>query len=271
MDFNSSDYYRYKRNKIQRAINKQQEQPSRFTILLQIFAITFIIFFIAIVVSIMKLSTKIDIEYSNSKYMNNNGQPEQQEYDEEDEIQGKIDKRLTLIQQEENAPSEAKIIRSNDFSNSEVINPVHLEENKKIEKAERLKKLKEAQEAVNKTEATNQKEAKKDNNEETQKPTTLKIPDKLPLLEKKAPIPEINTEKNITINSKVLIGHYKTFEDAREAQIAIKQKTPSSTPYVRKIGEAYSLQMGSYQEFSTARIQAQKLKAQGYDVWIYQQ
>ena len=44
-----------------------------------------------------------------------------------------------------------------------------------------------------------------------------------------------------------------------------------ASAYVRKIGDIYTVQMGSYQDFYTAKSKAQDLKAKGLDVWIYQQ
>ena len=76
---------------------------------------------------------------------------------------------------------------------------------------------------------------------------------------------------NITIMSKVLIGRYETFEEAQKVQIKIKEQNDSLSPFVKKIGDVYSIQMGSYQDFSVAKNQAQLLKSEGYDVWIYQQ
>lgn len=244
MDFNSSDYFSYKKNKLQTRSLKDEKPLSRFNFLFQLFIATFIIIFIVIVVSIMKYSSKVDIEYSQGDiYRQQEGQEAASL--EGDEEQGKIDKRLLIIQQEENAPSEAKIIVEEE-NHSQVIDPRHIEDSKKIDKIEKIKAQNEQSEA--------HKAELKD-----------KIQNKKPQ-EETVPLP-----KNLTIISKVLVGRYLTFDEAQKMQAMIKEKDPSSTPFVRKTGDVYSVQMGSYQDFSTAKNQAQILKAKGLDVWIYQQ
>ena len=78
-------------------------------------------------------------------------------------------------------------------------------------------------------------------------------------------------DENIMITSKVLIGRYSTFDEASKHQAQIKMQGAGANAFVRKIGDVYSVQMGSYQDFYTAKTEAQKLKALGFDVWIYQQ
>ncbi len=252
---NSSDYFEYKRNKIQSTAEKTKKPISKINFLIQLFIVTFIVMFIIIAISIMKYSSKVDIEYTKGELSSNNIEVGQNyNYDPADDKQGKIDKRLILIQQEENAPSEARIIEK-DVNNveTEVIDPKHLELNKKIEKEEKKQKAqnliipdKEENKLVSALgEITNRKKEREE-----------------PIL------PEQN---NVTIMSKVLIGKYATFEDAQAMQNEIKTKDPTHTPFVRKIGEVYSVQMGSYQDFEIAKKQAQALKAKGLDVWIYQQ
>ncbi len=251
----SSDYFEYKRNKIQSTAEKTKKPISKLSFLIQLFIVTFIIIFIVIAISIMKYSSKVDIEYTKGELSSNNIEVgSNYNYDPSDDKQGKIDKRLILIQQEENAPSEAKIIEK-DISKieTEVIDPKHLEMNKIIEKEEKKQKAqnlvipdKEENKLVSALgEITNRKKEKED-----------------------IILPENN---NITIMSKVLVGKYATFDEAQIMQNDIKSKDPTHTPFVRKIGEVYSVQMGSYQDFEIAKKQAQALKARGLDVWIYQQ
>ena len=71
--------------------------------------------------------------------------------------------------------------------------------------------------------------------------------------------------------SKVLIGRYASFEEAQKTQNSIKAKDSSLSPFVKKVGDVFCVQMGSYQDFNVAKAQAQKLKSLGFDVWIYQQ
>ena len=242
---NSPNYFSYKKSKYRKDIAQPPKPMSKINFLFQLFVATFIIMFIVIVISIMKYSSKMDIEYSKKEMkLNNTFSPFQRDLSEtsqnyENERQLKIDKRLILIQQEENAPSEAKIINTEKMVN-EVIDPVHLENNKKIEKEEKI------QEFVNKIEESE--------HEATKKTTPV--------------IPENN---NITIMSKVLVGRFSTFEDAQRLQGVIKAKDSSLAPYVKKIGDVFTVQLGSYQDFNIAKNQANILKAKGLDVWIYQQ
>lgn len=252
MNFNSSDYFSYKRSKIQMGIEKPKKKISKFNFLFQLFIATFIIMFIIIVVTIMKYSSKVDIEYAKGDFSLNNPNSVSNisEYTNttEDE-QRKIDKRLILIQQEDNAPSEAKII-TNGKQKEDVIDPVHFEDNKKLEKKEKFEKAKEIE--VQET-----------------KPRIAEVLNEIKNT-KKQEEPTVQ-EKNVTILSKVLVGRYSTFEEAQKAQSEIKEKLPSSTPFVRKTGDVFCVQMGSYQDFSVAKNQAQTLKSKGFDVWIYQQ
>lgn len=241
MNNNSSNYFAYKKSKYRKDISQPPKPMSKINFLFQLFIATFIVMFIIIVISIMKYSSKMDIEYSKKEIkFNNNFAPNQQENLEnqtfENEKQLKIDKRLLLIQQEENAPSEAKVIGA-ETKRSEVIDPVHLENNKKIEK--------EQKQHANTTQQT----------QETSPETS--------------PIP--TDSANVTIMSKVLVGRFSSFEDAQRLQGVIKAKDASLSPYVKKIGDVFTVQLGSYQDFNIAKNQARTLKAKGLDVWIYQQ
>ena len=251
MDFDSSSYLAYKKNKIQKEIETNKKPISRFSFLLQLFVATFIVIFIIIVISIMKYSSKVDIEYSQGELQLADGVtnniPNYAPI--EEEPQRKIDKRLILIQQEENAPSEARIIEKSPMQ-PEVISQKHIEESKLIEKH---------QEEVQNTQK---------NTENNSKISSLIEEVKL---QNKIPVEELAQDTNVTIMSKVLIGRYMTFEEAQKLQTQIKAKNSSLQPFVRKVGNVFSVQMGSYQDFSIAKKHAQVLRNQGFDVWIYQQ
>ena len=251
--FGASNYFAYKKNKIQASAEKQKKPLSKLNFLFQLFVATFIIVFMIIVVAIMKYSSKVDIEYTKGDLSFNNAgdatrMPTYGGISEEVQ-QRKIDTRLMLIQQEENAPSEAKII-SKDKNSTQIIDPSHIEENKKIEKMHKVEEGKTA----SKQKATGK---------------ISELVQNVKANEKKQA--EASVNNNITILSKVLIGRYKTFEEAQKVQNDIKQKNPSLTPFVRKVGEVFCVQMGSFQEFEVAKKQAQILKSKGFDVWIYQQ
>lgn len=255
MNFNSSGYFAYKKNKIQREIEQQKKPISRLSFLCQLFAATFTIIFIVLVIGFMKYSSKMDIEYSKGELqLTNSNYSVSPAYSitpsvAEEERQRKIDDRLRKIQEQENAPSEAKIVEK-PKDNHAVIAHSHVEENKKIEKLEKQKKLQEQNEARNSKITTILEDVK---------------------LQKKLPIETYEPSGNQTIMSKVLIGHYATFEDAQKMQNQIKAKNPTLQPFVKKVGGVFSVQMGSYQDFAVAKTQAQYLSSKGLDVWIYQQ
>lgn len=254
MNFNTSNYFAYKKNKIQSTAEKSKKPLSKLSFLFQLFLATFIIIFIIIVIAIMKYSSKVDIEYTKGDLSLNN--PDTITHIPsyggvvEEEKQRKIDNRLLLIQQEENAPSEAKII-SKDKTTPQIIDPSHIEANKKIEKMHKLEEQKQLEK---------QKESGKLSN----------IISEVKLQGKKVSDDSLQN-KNITILSKILIGRYTTFEEAQKVQVDIKQKNPTLAPFVRKVGEVFCVQMGSFQDFEIAKKQAQILKSKGFDVWIYQQ
>jgi len=141
----------------------------------------------------------------------------------EDE-QRTIDKRLLLIQQEENAPSEAKIV-DNTVKKDQIIDLKHIEEVKKIEKS-----------------------------------VASKNKERLPL-----------ADTNVEIMSKVLVGKFATFDEAKIMATKIKQQNSSITPFVRKVGNVFCVQVGSFGDFNIAKNYAKNFKDNGFEVWIYQQ
>ena len=258
MEFESSDYFTYKKSKMQTELKPGKKNFSRFNLMLQLFVTTFIIMFIVIVIAIMKYSSKMDIEYSQGdlSFSNLDSSPNTAGYNivDYDEEQRKIDKRLILIQQEENAPSEAKILQKSKTAD-EVIAPEHVENSKKIDKIEKIKA----------------KNAQSEKNESASSKIAGVLDEVKQIASKTQNAKNIQVDENYVVNSKVLIGKYSTFEQAGAKQSEIKAKDSKLSPFVRKIGDVYSIQMGSYQDFPTAKTHAQKLKAMGYDVWIYQQ
>ena len=122
--------------------------------------------------------------------------------------QRKIDKRLVLIQQEENAPSEARIVNKSKMQ-MEVISQSHVEKNKKIEKQEKLERQKRL------------------NEESESRASKLSSILEEVTLQKKIPVENSLLDNNVTVMSKVLVGRYSTFEEAQKIQNEIKAKTPS--------------------------------------------
>ncbi|MBR3605149.1 MAG: SPOR domain-containing protein [Candidatus Gastranaerophilales bacterium] len=253
MNFDSSEYFAYKKNKLSQEMREMKKPISRLSFLCQIFIATFVIMFIIIVITIMKYSSKMDIEYTKGELQLSNGAVNNiagfDNVQVDDDRQRKIDKRLILIQQEENAPSEARIVNKPKM-NMEVIDASHVEKNKKLDKLERQKKLNQESETKNSKLSTILEEVN---------------------FQKKIPVENNLIDSNVTVMSKVLVGRYPTFEEAQKVQTQIKAKSPSLQPFVKKIGNVFSVQMGSYQDFAQAKTHAQALRGKGFDVWIYQQ
>ena len=252
MNFDSSEYFAYKKNKLKNELKEMKKPISRLSFICQLFIGAFVVMFIIVAFTIMKYSSKMDIEYTKGELQlaqgNVNNIVGYNSSSDEDQ-QRRIDNRLILIQQEENAPSEARIVNK-PKAHLEVIDPTHVEKNKKLDKLEKQKKLKEKNEASSSKLTAIIEEVK---------------------LQKKIPVEQSVIDDNVTIMSKVLVGRYSTFEEAQKVQVQIKAKAPKLQPFVRKVGNVFSVQMGSYQDFAQAKLHAQKLSATGLDVWIYQQ
>ena len=292
MELNSQNYFEYKKNKMRSDISDKPKKISKISFLFQLFGATFIIFFLLVVFSITKYSKKMDIEYTQNDYAMQEAETTASAYDIGfDEEKRPIDKRLRTLQQEENAPSEAKIIQKPN-ENEQVIGQEHAKEIKKNNKIEKIQqanaksenrakvekvtvpvnaKTKETKTVNTKEIAANKPQQKQQTTKTAATAATREVAKSSNGLLGQMPTRQRINEDNITIMSKVLVGRYSTFDDAARAQAGIKEQNPSLTPYVRKIGDVYSVQMGSYQDFYVAKSQAQKLKSKGYDVWIYQQ
>ncbi len=269
MQRNTDGYFEYKKQKMQMSGSlKTDKYSSKFGFIFQLFVATFIVIFIVLVMTIMKFSSKVDIEYAHGEQYHSNETANAMN-DIVDDVQRKIDKRLVLIQQEENAPSEAKILNSEKTKN-QVIDQSFIEEAKKIEKSHKFqeKNDKITQQTIKEQPTTKITEA-----DTTPKNTLVKLKDEIMGEQTKPKEKEKNLtqQENIIIMSKVVVGRYPTFDEAKKAQNYIKEKAPELSPYIRKIGGVYSFQMGSYQDFSVAKKVAQNLKQKGLDVWIYQQ
>ncbi len=237
MSMNSPDYLTYKKSKI-RPSEEQKKRTSNYRVALWIFIITFSVMFAIVVQVVRKYATRIDIEYGrNADSMSKEADNSILSQGFGSDAKKLIDKRLKLIQLEENAPNEAKII-SKEKEKNEVID---------FEQFAQIKESGEADDSV------------AFDSIDTKKPQDVGETD----VSKNNP--------NITVYSKVLIGKYATFEDARGAQESVRQANHGTTPFIRKVGDIYALQVGSYQDLTTAKQVASKFRAENFDVWIYQQ
>ena len=240
MGMNSPDYLTYKKSKINPRPEEQQ-RSSRVRVAFWIFIITFSIIFALVVQLVRRYSTKIDIEYGrnakNSSWQSDGSILSQGFGNEAKKL---IDNRLKLIQLEENAPNEAKIV-SQEKENNEVID------------LEQYAKIKEEGLGVESEQVEEPVEALQTADDTVQKPSV------------------VTSEANVEVYSKVLIGKYATFEDARSAQDAVRDVNRGTTPFIRKVGDIYALQVGSYQDLEVAKQVAARFRAENFDVWIYQQ
>ena len=263
MDFEKYDYLNFKKAREFPLPHLQKDKPeTALSVAFKMFLATFIVIFCIFVVFIAKMTTKVDIEYTKGNNLTLADSELAQSYTEEDEDHRLVDQRLKLLQQQENAPSEAKIVKKEKTEHEEVIAQEHIQEAKKIDKIEKIQ-------AKNKI---SQKEALKEIEKEAKETKNLIVPDLTSpkMLKKVESKTQFKGENNI-ITSKVLIGRFSDFNSAKEFQAQLKEKDHSIMPYVRKVGDVYSVQIGSFQDFAMAKSQAKKLKEQGYDTWIFQQ
>ncbi len=120
-------------------------------------------------------------------------------------------------------------------------------------------------EATIKTDNKEQKEVIKEEKVTTiQKEETTKAQ-----VEKQANAPE----EHRVVYSKVLLGHYSSYDEAKQAQAKLKADT-GSIAFVRKMGSSYALQVGSYLDPEQAKITAAKYSNLNYFVsiiedWFY--
>ena len=144
------------------------------------------------------------------------------------EKQFSIDKRLQELFQEENAPSTAKNTKLED----EVINE---------EEFESLKKT----------------------NAETEEESIIKT-EKLSVEEPS------NTDvvQKANTPTRVLVGRYDTIEEAEVAKNRMAANYNLESPFVKKIGDIFTIQIGVFSDANTAMMLANKFSSLGYNVWL---
>ena len=74
-------------------------------------------------------------------------------------------------------------------------------------------------------------------------------------------------EEHRVVYSKVLLGHYSSYDEAKQAQAKLKADT-GAIAFVRKMGSFYALQVGSYLDPEQARVTAAKYSNMNYFVSI---
>ncbi len=232
--------------------------------------VTFCIMFVCVVIFIKKYAKRVDIEYGRHGMENaskGSTSATQDGYfnDTYDPDKRTIDKRLVLIQEEENAPSESRVLPQ-DRDKNEVMNLEHFE------------KLKSNIDDDIDEEFKEEPKPKASAQTQTTQGNAAGLMPKVP--QTAAEVPDINAlpqgnfapiELAPRANIKVLIGKYPTFDEAKTAQNAMKNSKARIAPFIRRVDNVYSLQIGSYSNMDVARSVAGSYGKEGFDVWIYQQ
>ena len=276
LNSSSSDYLTYKKSKMNptrvQRVEKRKEKVRR---IFKLSLVTFCIMFICVVIFIKKYAKRVDIEYGrhgmdvtqqnssagvNDGYFNDTYDPDKRT----------IDKRLILIQEEENAPSESRVLPQ-DRDKNEVMNLEHFEMLKSNVEDDIDEDVPSQKEEVNTQAAQKPQQAQQNNSTGTLMP---KIPQSAAEVQDIDAVPQGNfapIELAPKANIKVLIGKYSTFDDAKTAQTAMKNSKARIAPFIRRVGNVYSLQIGSYSNMDVARSVAGSYGREGFDGWIYQQ
>ncbi len=237
------DYLAYKKNKEKYKI--ENSKMPKIKLFFWIFAITFFGAFIGVKILAGQYTSKIDIEEEKNLRKNDFTYAQ----NEEEGRKYSIDRRLTNIYNEEIAPSKARVIEKSD--DPSVID------------------LRSYREMVS---AKEKEEARETQKEEVPVPEKVQIPDEkvalAPKITLNTPAPEPKAEVPVYI--RIFVGRYRTLEEAREAQGNINDIPQFSaiSPFIRKIGEVYTIQVGSYTNKQVAKSTALKFGNAGYNVWM---
>lgn len=262
----SSDYLTYKKSRMNPArVQRVEKRVEKIRRILKLSFITFCIMFICVVAVIKKYSKRVDIEYGRhgAEIAKTSETPGLNDFsDAYDSDKRTIDKRLLLIQEEENAPSESRVLPQ-DRDKNEVMNLEHFEKLKSDNADEEepvlpKKEIKPVQNDAPQQNSTGTGSVKMQN-EDVQSVN----------IEQQGVFSPIELPQKANI--KVLIGKYPTFDDAKSAQTAMKNSKARIAPFIRKVDDIYCLQIGSYSNMDVARAVAGNYGKDGYDVWIYQQ
>ncbi len=259
----SSDYLTYKKSKMNPArVQRVEKRVEKVKRILKLSFVTFCIMFICVVVVIKKYAKRVDIEYGRhgaeiAKNSETPGLSDNYFNDSYDSDKRTIDKRLLLIQEEENAPSESRVLPQ-DRDKNEVMNLEHFE------------KLKSDNIDDDEPVAPKKTEEPKPTQNQQQANSTQQAPEQQSLnVEQQGVFSPIELPQKANI--KVLIGKYPTFDDAKTAQNAMKNSKARIAPFIRRVDDVYCLQIGSYSNMDVARAVAGNYGKEGFDVWIYQQ
>ena len=224
------DYLSYKKQKLnaQAQENQQLRKNDKEPRQFPMFLAVFCVCLMLFVVFVAKYGSRVDIEY---------GKMAEGPYENIEEVQN------------ENLTTKEDINSGLDS---------RLKDLQDANRAGRIVTSKE-KETVSKIENNEQKEII----EEEKEATVQKAETKKAQAEKQASAPE----EHRVVYSKVLLGHYSSYDEAKQAQAKLKADT-GSIAFVRKMGSSYALQVGSYLDPEQAKITAAKYSNLNYFVSI---
>lgn len=241
------DYLTYKKLKQQYKFdNTKPRKVVKAKFFLRFFILTFLICFVFILILAGQYTARMDIEYDdNNKGLDVSSPSDNVILDNfkvaDTDEKSSIDRRLVSLYNEEIGLSTARAV------NREEEKPIDSEHYEKI-KSEQFKVMEEKPQTDSKGEALQERTFPL-TPEQQQQMSPVKL-----------------------IHTKILIGKYRSLDDAKKVQEQIRRMPEfnSLTPFVRKIGDIYTIQVGSYTNLELAKSIADKFSRAGYGVWIVQ-
>ncbi len=233
------DYLAYKKKRLTEIeeIEKPMSGKRKYIALGVAVFIGFFIFTMIILNGVF--GSKVDIEYGQM-----NATDEPYSLNDDSVVSGETDKKYTIdarlkqLQIEETTPTISQKEKDAKIASSQV---------KKFEKEqEKLKKEK----------------AKKEDKEKSKK-EKVNVEEKA----KEEVSNVVPQDENKIVYSKVLLGRYSNFEEAKAAQVKLRQESGVEA-FVRKMGSVYALQVGSYMNQDQAQNVATQFSNMDYQVWI---
>ena len=232
------DYLAYKKKKLIEApaeIEKPMSAKRKYMALGIAVFVGFFIFTMIILNGVF--GSKVDIE---TGQMNATDEP--YSLNDDSVVSGETDKKYTIdarlkqLQIEETTPTISQKEKDAKIASSQV------------------KKLEKEQEKLKKEKAKQEEKANKEkiNKEEKSKEEVSNV------------VPQ---DENKIVYSKVLLGRYSSFEEAKAAQTKLRQESGVEA-FVRKMGSVYALQVGSYMNQDQAQNVATQFSNMDYQVWI---
>ena len=232
------DYLAYKKKKLTETPEEIEKPMSAKRKYLALGIAVFVGFFIFTMIILNGVfGSKVDIE---TGQMNATDEP--YSLNDDSVVSGETDKKYTIdarlkqLQIEETTPTISQKEKDAKIASSQV------------------KKLEKEQEKLKKEKAKQEEKANKEkiNKEEKSKEEVSNV------------VPQ---DDNKIVYSKVLLGRYSSFEEAKAAQTKLRQESGVEA-FVRKMGSVYALQVGSYMNQDQAQNVATQFSNMDYQVWI---